>query len=148
MRQLMALPFLPLQNIRLVYNNLRLVADQRLAGLFTYFTVQWMNGVDISMWCVDTDVRTTNNVEGWHSRFAKLVKRHHPNIWLLLSTIRQEQASTEVTIQQILGGYRVTKRKLAYKRCNKRIGRLRRLFARNVINSIQFLNGISHNLKA
>jgi hypothetical protein len=147
-RQLMALPFLPMANIRLVFNTLRNVADQRLAPLFLYYSRQWMHGIPLSMWCVrDGNIRTTNNLEGWHNRFARAVRRRHANIWLLLTKIREEQASTEVTIQQIVAGRKVTRRKPFYKQSNKRISRLRRQFARNQLNSFSFLNGISYNLK-
>jgi hypothetical protein len=143
----MALPFLPQQHIRLVYNNLQVVADVRLAPLFNYFSHQWINGIDIDMWCVGNDIRTTNNLEGWHNRFAKLVGTHHPNLWKLLTKIREEQASTDVTIQQIIAGHIVTRRKAVYSACNRRINRLRRQFTRNRINPIHFLNGIGYNLK-
>ena len=38
--------------------------------------------------------RTNNNVEGCNSKFSKLVRKHHPNMFEFVDAIRKEQAVT------------------------------------------------------
>ena len=39
--------------------------------------------------------------EGWHNRFNRAISKHHPNIWLFLRQIQQEQAAVELLHQQL-----------------------------------------------
>ena len=103
-RYLMALSFLPRGNIMLIIANLLCASDNKLAALFQYFHTPWINRTPITWHIYDGDVPTNNNLEGWHSCFASSVRCHHPNIWLLISKIRKEQAAPKVCNQQILIG--------------------------------------------
>ena len=44
--------------------------------------------------------RTNNNVEGWNSKFSKLVRKHHHNIFEFVDAIRKEQAATQLKTAQ------------------------------------------------
>jgi hypothetical protein len=46
-------------------------------------------------------------------------RKSRPNIWRLLLALRQEQASTEIVLQQIAAGQRVHKSLPAYKKNTK-----------------------------
>ena len=48
--------------------------------------------------------RTNNQLEGWHRRFKVIVDKHHPNIYQFMDRLKGEQAHTETTIEQLIGG--------------------------------------------
>jgi hypothetical protein len=148
-RQLMALPFLPAVVIRNTFNLLQAASDPRLGALFQYFINQWLVTTPVAMWCIaDMDVRTNNALEGWHRRLNGLLGRHHPNIWQCICMLQQEQAASEVTIQQILAGHVVNRRRVAYRECDRRIHRLRDRYQHGTITAIDFISGMAHNLAA
>ena len=70
----------------------------------------------IDIWNVHkaTGPRTNNHLEGWHNRLNKIVGKPHPNLFELLLTFQQEEASTQITIMQLATGGRSCPRK---KRC-------------------------------
>lgn len=146
-RQLMALPFLPAVVIRNTYHLLQAAADARLAPLFNYFNHQWLVNTPVAMWCVaDMDVRTNNALEGWHRRLNGLLGRHHPNVWRCITVLQEEQAASEVTIQQIVAGRVVNRRRVAYQESDRRIDRLRQRYQRGTLTAIDFVSGVAHNL--
>ncbi|KAJ4444952.1 hypothetical protein ANN_06751 [Periplaneta americana] len=49
--------------------------------------------------------RTTNIVEGWHSRFQKHIVTLHSSVWKLMEFIKNDQRNNEIIIIQILGGH-------------------------------------------
>ena len=57
--------------------------------------------------------RTTNHLEGWHSKLKKHVNHPHPNIYKLIKLLKHEEAINDLTmIQYAAGGRRaVQKRK-------------------------------------
>lgn len=55
---------------------------------------------------IDGSIRTNNHVEAWHSKFAKLMNSHHPNIWKFLSQLQKEQQENENQFIQMRGGHR------------------------------------------
>ncbi len=146
-RQLMALAFAPLALVRQTFYLLRAASDPRLAPLFDYFNQTWLRAIQPRMWNVfNVDIRTNNNLEGWHSRFQKIVARHRPNLWQLLEAIQHEQAATEVAIQQVAAGRRVHTGNSKYKRITKQLKRLRRDYNRGRLTLTQYITGVSYNL--
>jgi hypothetical protein len=146
-RQLMALPFLPAAVIRSTFNLLQSTSDVRLAQLFQYFDQQWLVSLPVTLWCVaDIDVRTNNALEGWHRRLNGLLGRHHPNVWACITLLQEEQAASDVTIQQILAGRVVNRRRVAYRECDQRISRLRERYQRGTVTATEFITGVAHNL--
>lgn len=115
--------------------------------MFQYFNQQWMIAMPVAMWCVaDMDVRTNNALEGWHRRFNGLLGRHHPNIWCCIAMLQEEQSASEVTIQQLLAGQVVNRRRVAYRECDRRIDRLRQRYQTGGITAIEFVSGVAHNI--
>jgi hypothetical protein len=154
-RHLMALSFAPLALVRNAFQQLRAAAMQALNPLFDYFANTWLPQTNPpaagtfrpQMWNVyDVDIRTTNDLEGWHHKMNNLLRKHHPNIWALLTAIREEQSVTEVTVQQITAGRVVKRKKKAYKECQRRIDNLRSDYRNGAINVIDLITGVSHNL--
>jgi hypothetical protein len=147
-RQLMALGFLPRDQVRPTFERLKVAASPSLAGLFNYFQQQWFINVSLDMWNVfDVDIRTNNSCEGWHIRFNSMVNKHHPNLWFLLRFMLEEQTSTDMTRNQIAAGQSNTVRVVSkYKKLQQRITTLRTRFNAGTIDTMAFLTGISFNL--
>jgi len=142
-----ALPFLPTVIIRNTYNLLEAAGDARLAPLFNYYKQQWLINTPVAMWCVaDFDVRTNNALEVWHRWLNRLLGRHHPNIWRCISILQEEQAASEVTIQQILAGRVVNRRRVVYQECDRCIDCLRQRYQYGLHTAIDFITGVAHNL--
>lgn len=57
-----------------------------------YFVEQWLeNDIVKDMWvCYGERHRTTNSLEGWHSRLNRAVGKHHPNIFELVKILRTD----------------------------------------------------------
>lgn len=149
-RHLMALGFIPTGHVRHVFAILRQQADHRLAALFDYFEHQWIHNTPLAMWNVyGLRRRTNNDLEGWHYRFNALVQKHHPNIFLLIECIQKEQAATEVTVHQILGGgQHVNRINAKYESINRRIDDARAKLERMEIDIFQYLHRVSFSLAA
>ena len=99
------------------------------------------------MWNVyQVNLRTNNHCEGWNNRFNRLVNKHHPNIWHLLTAIRDEQASSTVTRLQITAGQEVLHRNKKQEAVEKQIQRLTVSYNNGNIDAIELVTGISHNL--
>ena len=74
LRQLLHLPYLPASTVEDAFNALEEKAstlpDARLMDLFDYVKTTWLNS---SIWTIETwclhyrEIRTNNDVEGWHS---------------------------------------------------------------------------------
>ena len=73
-RQLMALPFLPEDQVTAAFDWLEeITSDLNLQQLTDYMRTQWIENasVPMSLWCCHgRDVRTNNGVEGWHHRHS------------------------------------------------------------------------------
>ena len=39
---------------------------------------------------------TNNHVEGWNTKFAAVVQRHHANMWHFINVLRDDQAATQL----------------------------------------------------
>lgn len=148
-RQLMAIGFIPANQVRAVFQLLQAEADVRLANLFEYFNRQWMTNTPLAMWNVyGLERRTNNDVEGWHRRFNGLVQKHHPNIFLVIERFQDEQAATEVMIQQIEGGQRVNRPNARYESINRAIDQARTAYDQRRIDVLQYLRRVSYQLAA
>lgn len=63
-----------------------------------YFSKQWNAKTVFSIICnCDKEtIRTTNNIEGWHSRINRYIGRSKPNIAILLETLSKETKMTDI----------------------------------------------------
>ncbi|XP_071941387.1 uncharacterized protein [Antedon mediterranea] len=72
-KELLALPFIPAEQIPTVFEEIASQCDQPLLPLIDYFRVVWINNPQwpIISWCVyGMATRTTTEVEGWHQRIV------------------------------------------------------------------------------
>jgi uncharacterized protein YbgA (DUF1722 family) len=143
----MALAFAPLALVRQTFHILDAASDPRLAPLFHYYNQEWILSIQPRMWNVyQVNTRTNNNLEGWHSRFQKIVARHRPNLWQLLEAMLQEQAATEVALQQVAAGRHVHTGNCKYKRVKKQLKRLLSDYRHGRKTLTQYITGVTYNL--
>ena len=69
-----------------------------------YFIETWLGDdskFPIPLWNVFSVLnnrRTNNSVEVWNNKFFKLAGKAHPNIYEFLTTVKKEQAGTELKL--------------------------------------------------
>ncbi|XP_061184450.1 uncharacterized protein LOC133192458 [Saccostrea echinata] len=95
-RKLLALPFLPEEQIPVAFNTLKeTVTSDRLIQLTNYKERTWING-DIwtpSSWTVyRMTVRTNNDVEGWHHRINRRAQKSNLQFYVLVILLFKETA--------------------------------------------------------
>ena len=74
--------------------------------LCKYYEDTWLNGsFPIASWnhYATEGPRTNNHVEGWHKKLNVAAGKTHPNVFEIVEVFQQEQAMTEVTLQQLAG---------------------------------------------
>ena len=93
-RMLMSLAFLPRPlvspNFLIIEGSKTVLNSDKLQTLCNYFKKTWLNGpFDIGLWNVNQETLRTNNlVEGWHNRLNRSVGKHHPNLYELITNLR------------------------------------------------------------
>jgi hypothetical protein len=143
----MALAFVPVLLVRNTFGQLRTASDPSLVQLFDYFEDQWITRTPVPMWNVyKMDLRTNNDLEGWHVRFNAILSRHHPNLWQLIDALQQEHSATEVTINQVIAGNVVNRRNRRSENIQERINRITQRYDNGLATVNEYLTGVSHNL--
>ena len=132
-RGLMALAFLPVLAVRPAFHGLEeqeiIQENQLLTSLFDYFEKTWLKSFPLRLWNVhNAATRTNNKVEGWHSRLNRYVKKSHPNIFELITELKKEQATTELTISRARLGAAPPPRKAQYIQLDAQLDRLKTNF--------------------
>lgn len=124
---LMSLPFVPETDILQVFDLLIDHVDPRVLPIAEYVEATYVRGrrargrrratpplFPSNLWCAHESVlndlqRTTNEAEGWHSRFQRMLVSHHASMWKFLEAVRKDQQDTSNQITQILAGHRRVK---------------------------------------
>ncbi|KRY28672.1 hypothetical protein T01_12879 [Trichinella spiralis] len=114
-KMLLATAFLPFHDVAAVVKLLGRDATGSVAVLFNYFRVEWMPPDRLPLWNVyNVNIRTNNDLEGWHFKMNRLAGKRHLGFYELLQLLIDEQGSTETLIQQVTSG-RVTANDLQVK---------------------------------
>ena len=160
-RMIPALSFVPVQDVRLAFDELCnhcgidepsvldyfetnyigvLRRGQRLLPLFFHELWNMLN------WVLNEFPRKKNNLEGWHTRFSTMFRQTHPSIWEFIDTLKLDASYNQMLIAQMLAGAVPPPQKRVYRDVNARIATLVQGY--NNGNIIPFLHGTSHNLAA
>ena len=120
-------------------------AFQATDALFNCFENTWLKGnYPVKMWCVHNEtIRTNNRIEGWHSR-NKGLRHHHPNIYILTSYLRREQAVMELTLQRACLGGAAKSQRRKYRELDQRLTRIREGFRQGDSTVEEFLDSLMH----
>ncbi len=162
-KQIEALAFAPPQDVCSLFDDfvqsLDTETDEILSNFLVYFETTWLGVIqrgrrrrpifDIDMWSVNSRVknnlpRTNNSVEGWHHAFNKRVSVRHPTLSKLIRKLRKEQASNELSIEQVNMGMDISRKNKKYDRVNERLKATVNGYNRE--NGLQFLKAIAFNL--
>lgn len=122
-RRVMALAFVPEEDLREVFDWLKNRVDDAVDDVVAYMEKVYVRGVPArgrrratpplfppTVWNVHNQVladeaRTTNVVEGWHSRFQRLINAHHPSVWKVLEYLKKEEQNNYTLMVQLQHGH-------------------------------------------
>lgn len=100
---------------------------------------------------VNRQQRSTNSVEGFHSKFQRKILTHHAGIWKFLEFLQKDQKENEVCIIQLEAGHNRIRYpiKPGYKKNQEQIERIVGNYDtfRNEGNVMQYLMSISYRIK-
>ena len=101
----MALPFLPHEYIRHMFQQLKdLATTPVLQSLVNYINDTWINSTVWSPenWSVfKKSVRTNNDVEGWHHRLNNNARRASLPVYLLIHLLHQESRLVSMQVHLV-----------------------------------------------
>lgn len=118
---LLGLPFIPLPDIPEVFDMIYENLHNDVLPLWDYIDDTYVRGrptrgrrqataPDFAppIWncyesAINKEHRTTNIVEGWHSKFQNIIQTKHANIWKFLDTVRKEQNDNDKLMVQMMG---------------------------------------------
>lgn len=107
-RLILALPFLPLSHVRSTFELLRNSAHTgQLQNLFSYVSHTWLDGDlwEARDWCVfGREVRTNNDVEGFHHRLNHRAQRSNLSFYSLVQLLYEESHLVEINKRFIAAG--------------------------------------------
>lgn len=133
---LLALPFIPLDDIEEVFDLIVLNSPQpddvhnipedvieHLIDLLNYVDRVYVKGISArgrrravqprfppKIWnlyqlTLTKQQRSTNTVEGWHSRFQRIIVQHHSGIWRFIEHLKKDENENQVMMTQLLAGH-------------------------------------------
>lgn len=149
-RRAAVLPLVPQDSIEDVWFNALNELDNADVNMntvpFTYYvTTQWVES-DRHLWNHFTHdgPRTTNHLEGWHSKIKKQIQTAHPNIYSFINHIKQIQAVNEVNIIQIAAGGLPARKRRKYRNIDNRLQQLKQRLRNNEMTVVQYADAASH----
>lgn len=109
-----------------------------------YVTTQWVES-DRHLWnhFDHEGPRTTNHLEGWHSKIKKRIQKAHPNIFTFINHIKQIQAVNEVNIIQVAAGGLPSHKRRKYRNMDSRLHQLKQRLRNNEITVMQYTDSAS-----
>lgn len=164
---IMALAFVPVQDVPLVFRKLKAAIPQDLKPVAQFFEKTYVLGCPArgsrgaikpryppKIWnqyraALNNEQKTNNSSEGWHNRFRLVVGKHHPDLYSFLRELQKEQADTEIAIIELgLGRSVKAAPKKKWKDSQARICGIVREYQNYKANGnyLQYLEALSHNI--
>lgn len=128
-QKLLALPFVPTNDVVDVFDNIvnevpdELEDEEQLMDVISYVERTYVRGraargrrpasnprFPPNIWSVydltvNKQQRSTNAVEGFHSKFQRMIVSHHSGIWKFLEFLQKDQQENEICILQLEAGH-------------------------------------------
>eukprot|EP00745_Piridium_sociabile_P034125 TRINITY_DN58632_c0_g1_i5.p1 TRINITY_DN58632_c0_g1~~TRINITY_DN58632_c0_g1_i5.p1 ORF type:complete len:288 (-),score=30.59 TRINITY_DN58632_c0_g1_i5:19-882(-) len=101
-KQFMALPYLPAEHIRPVFDNLaRKATAPLLRTLETYIRATWIDGFFApESWSVfNQAVRTNNDCEGWHGMLNRHARRGNITFYLMVQLLHEQSMLVDLQVR-------------------------------------------------
>ncbi|KAK3918974.1 DNA gyrase subunit B [Frankliniella fusca] len=168
-QRLMAIPFVPVNEVEEVFDMVYDEVDDRVLNLATHLDNNYIRGhralrrrravppmFPLALWnvheqAVENTHRTNNVVEAYHSKFQKLLVVHHANVWKFLDEIRSEEHDFLQILAQIRAGHINVKQPVnkKYKMCQRRLHRLAETYEEYKERGeiFTYLEAVAYNLK-
>ena len=148
-KKIMALPFLPQENIPPAFYGLRdLVVDNPpLTQLCNYVERQWITSsfYQPRRWSVFMEeIRTNNDLEGWHRRLNKNAKRGQIQFYLLLELLNKEASFVTIQSRLVSEGKLKRNQRKKYKGLQSKLKKLWKRYNDNTISISNLLSSCSH----
>ncbi|KAK3907398.1 PKS-NRPS hybrid synthetase [Frankliniella fusca] len=168
---LIAIAFVPVDDVEEVFDALAAGADAALNAVFQHVEENFLRGrlrarrrggrvltraapmFPPDIWnCYERTVqglpRTTNTCEAWHRRLGTLVGKHHPSLFVFLDQLQEEIGEVDVQITRAEGGYTPVKRRSALEAAEARINRIVERYAEYKEHGDvpTYIQAIGHNL--
>lgn len=89
----------------------------------------------------NTQERTTNNVEAWHSKMNRKAKQHHLNIFSLIMLLKQEQNENEPMLDV---GHNYGRRTKKYVRINEKLSNLKQRLINGEMSLLNYMDAVSY----
>ena len=92
--------------------------------------------------------RTSNTAEGWNNRFRVLVGKHHPSLYELLDSLRDEMADAKRSVLQHAYGRSPPKKRVKWSKLDTQIENMVDKYEeyKTAGNQLEYITGIGHNL--
>ena len=146
--KMLSLSLCPVRYVRIAWQAILADAPQvqNIDALCDYFSNTWLNGnFPLPSWnhYSTNGPRTNNHVEGWHNKLNSAAGKAHPNVFELVELFRNEQAMTEVTLQQLAAGGATRKRERCYRIKDRAIKRVQQKFEAGTYSIDEYIDQIS-----
>ena len=114
-RKLMALQFLPEEQIRNIYLSLEMplagfldAEKERIHRFKSYFHKFWINGsTNLSVFYYEK--ATNNGAESYHKTLKTYMKVPHPNIWKFMASLKNVMSDYDIECQRLMEGLDITR---------------------------------------
>ena len=157
-REIMALGFLPLNLLRMNWNNVQqapntlalLQVYPRLAQFLRYFERNWMNpngSFRPARWNVyrrRMEYRTNNVVEAYNRAWNWFVAARHPSLWVFLTKLKQRQTIHEADKNNMINGLPPPRHRLKWRQLESRFERVKRQCRQGQRTVDQYWNAVVH----
>ena len=152
-RNLMALPFLPEEEIRSTYISLELPllglldSEKELVKLFiSYFNRTWINGnVNLSVFYYEK--ATNNGAESYHKFLKSYFKTPHSKIWKFMATLNNVITDYDLELQRLLEVHETTRGPISKTQCKTaRRNEYKEKYLNNTFSALEFLDSITQTI--
>lgn len=146
--KMLSLSLCPIQFVRVSWSSIKSAAPQvqNIDDLCKYYEDTWLNGnVPIASWnhYATEGPRTNNHVEGWHKKLNTVAGKTHPNVFEIVKVFQQEQAMTEVALQQLAVGGAIRRRNKFYRVKDTSIKRVKDKFVAGTYTLDEYIEQVS-----
>lgn len=159
-KQVVALAFLPAQEVPKAFDKLQKQCPTALKDFFRYFDEFYVHGpagkkhgrrpkFSPQLWSVYENVlnhlpRTSNNLEGWHTKWNGLLRTENPSIYTVLKQFQHEERNGNVEYLRVLQGEPSLKRRKKVVRKDEQLEKLVRNYDRDPRKEhLDYLTGIA-----
>nr|XP_021003896.2 uncharacterized protein LOC107456493 [Parasteatoda tepidariorum] len=155
-RRLMAMPFVPLGQVDEAFfiSVAEVTWTAPITDLISYFTDTWLEEealftVDIwNHFSTDDNIRTNNNVEGWHSKLQKSGMSPKPNVYIFVNKMKEIEEENIAERRMLLcGSENPPQQKAVYKKVNDRLYSLKQRLLNQTISLRAYMDATTYIVK-